>query len=251
MAVLPEVDYDGEIAERYEDGRSLSAEALQTWTGAVVPHVPTDGAIVDVGAGTGRFARPLSALARRTVIAVEPSTGMRRPTAGSDTDVVWLAGAAEALPLVAESIGMVWSAFTTHYFDLDRVGPELVRVLRRGGRALIWHAFADVFDDLEWFRWFPTARPIDEGRMPPAEAVIDAFESAGLVFSGRTDHRMLIAADLSALADRLAYRSISTLHLISDREFDDGLQRLRAAAARRAPEPVYARNVLLQFDKPA
>jgi len=117
---------------------------------------------------------------------------------------------------------------------------------------LLWHAFPDVFDGLEWFRWFPSARAIDEDRMPSATTVQQAFESAGLVFAGRTDHQMHIASDLASLAARLAHRSISTLRMISDNEFDDGLSRLRAAAVNRGDgPPVHAPNVMLRFEKPA
>ena len=245
------IDYDGEIAEDYARGRSLSPEALKTWRAAVEPHVPASGAIADIGAGTGRFARPLSDLAGRPVIAVEPAAGMRGSGAASGSGACWTAGNAEALPLATASSALVWSAFTAHYLDLDRCGVELVRVLRPGGRALIWHAFPDVFDDLEWFRWFPSARAIDEGRIPPAAAVLEAFGTAGLVFEARTDHRMLITPDLASLADRLAHRSISTLRLISDDEFEEGLARLRAAAAAvPRSEPVYAPNVMLRFRRP-
>lgn len=247
-----EVDYDGEIAEAYERGRSLSAEALSTWRAAVEPHIPAAGAIVDIGAGTGRFARPLSTVSQTKVIAVEPATGMRSARADADADVAWVAGSAEALPLSAASTGLAWSAFTTHYLDLDQAAAEIARVLRPGGRALIWHAFPDVFDDLEWFRWFPTARAIDEQRMPSASSVERAFESRGLEFAGRSDHAMQITPDLAALSDRLAHRSISTLRLIPDDEFHDGLARLRAAVANhKYAGPVMVRNVMLRFDKPA
>ncbi len=246
-----QVDYDGEISEDYELGRSLSAEALATWRYAVEAFIPSAGAIVDVGAGTGRFARPLADLARRPVVAVEPASGMRGSRAESGSDVVWVAGSAEALPLVKWSVGLVWSAFTTHYLDLPRAASEIERVLRPGGRALLWHAFPDVFDGLEWFRWFPSARAIDEDRMPSATTVQHAFESAGLVFSARTDHHMHITPDLASLAIRLAHRSISTLRMIPDDEFDDGLSRLRTAAATQGGgQPVYAPNVMLRFEKP-
>lgn len=248
---MSDIDYDGEIADNYAQGRSLSVEALATWRSAVEPHVPSSGAIVDIGAGTGRFARPLSAIARRSVIAVEPAAGMRGTGAAAGPDVSWAAGSAEALPLAAGSAGLMWSAFTAHYLDLDRSAAELVRVLRPGGVVLIWHAFPDVFDDLEWFRWFPSARAIDETRMPSVAAVTRAFESSGLAFETRTDHRMLITQDLASLADRLAHRSISTLRLISDHEFEDGMARLRAAADRQqASGPIYAPNVMLCFRRP-
>ena len=120
-----DVDYDGAISASYEQGRGLSADAVATWRRAVEIHVPDQGAIVDVGAGTGRFARALDTVAPRRVVAVEPSAGMRaaatRPIA---SQVSWLAGSAEALPLSDASAGLVWSAFTTHYFDLDAAAAE-------------------------------------------------------------------------------------------------------------------------------
>lgn len=237
------IDYDGVIAERYADGRGLSAQAVATWREAVLPSVPDDAPILDVGAGTGRFTRLLASLAPGRVVAIEPAAGMRRSLESGSA----AAGTAEALPVRSGSIGLVWSAFTTHYLDLDAAGQEFTRVLAPAGEVAIWHAFPDVFDDLEWFRWFPTAREIDEDRMPGAASVVEALARTGLEFTGRSEHRMLIAADLAALADRLAHRSISTLHLISDDEFFDGLAQLRAHAADVPPAPVYAPNVLLRF----
>jgi hypothetical protein len=62
---------------------------------------------------------------------------------------------------------------------------------------------------------------------------------------------MHITPDLASLAIRLAHRSISTLRMIPDDEFDDGLSRLRTAAATQdGGQPVYAPNVMLRFEKP-
>ena len=204
MAADHRIDYDGEISERYADGRRLSPEAAATWRAAIGPLVPPHSPVLDIGAGTGRFSRLLDELAPGRVVALEPAFGMAR----------WLergsavSGAAEALPVRSRSVGLVWSAFTTHYFDLDAAAQEFERVLDRGGEVAIWHAFP---------------------------------------FIARSTHRMLIAPDLVALADRLANRSISTLHLISDEEFDAGLAQLRAHATATPPAPVYAPNVLLRF----
>ena len=204
MAADHRIDYDGEISERYADGRRLSPEAAATWRAAIGPLVPPHSPVLDIGAGTGRFSRLLDELAPGRVVALEPAFGMAR----------WLergsavSGAAEALPVRSRSVGLVWSAFTTHYFDLDAAAQEFERVLDRGGEVAIWHAFP---------------------------------------FIARSAHRMLIAPDLVALAERLANRSISTLHLISDEEFDAGLAQLRAHATATPPAPVYAPNVLLRF----
>ena len=245
----PRIDYEGELAESYHAGRDLSDEAIETWRRAVAPLVPVSGLVVDIGAGTGRFASPLARLAGRAVVAIEPAAGMRAGGMDDATGtVLWVGGLAESLPLATGSVGLGWTAFTAHYFDLAAVGREFRRVLASTGCLLVWHAFPDVFDDLEWFRWMPEARAIDEERIPSAPAVIDAFASAGLAHVSRTEHRMRITSDRSALADRLAHRSISTLRLISDEAFERGLLQLRAAAdADERRTPVYATNVMLEF----
>lgn len=252
----PHVDYDGELAVGYERGRSVSPDALATWRDAVEPRLPVDGLVVDVGAGTGRYARPLGELAPGRVLAIEPAEGMRRAAQGASDPseawrVHWLGGRAEALPLPNASVDLIWSAFTTHYLDLPATGAEFARVLRPGGTVLIWHAFPDVLDDLEWMKWFPAARKIDEPRMPEASAVQASFESAALQFVRRDDYQMWIAANLAALADRMANRSISSLQLISDDEFRDGLSQMRAAADQGVKDhPIHAPNVMLTFSKP-
>lgn len=246
----PDVDYEGELAQTYADGRRLSAEAVATWRDAVAHLVPASAAVVDVGAGTGRYASLLGDATTAPVLAVEPAAAMRRQ-AGPDGRVQWCAGVAEAIPLRTASAGLVWSAFTTHYLDLPAAGREFRRVLQPGGRVLIWHAFPDVFDRLEWFRWFPAARALDEERMPAASVVQAAFESAGLRFVGRSEHQMLIAPSFEALAVRMAHRSISTLRLIADDDFDAGLDALRAHAASSVDQgPVHAPNVMLEFVSP-
>ncbi len=174
---------------------------------------------------------------------------MRKSAPRSTTDQIsWIGGGAEALPLRDSSVGLVWSAFATHCFDLNAAASEFARVLKPSGRVLVWHAFPDVLDDLAWFRWFPAARILDEERMPSASMVQTALESAGFKLLGRSDHQMRIADSLTALADRLAHRSISTLNLISDDDFAKGLSDLRTEASRPdRTDPVFASNVLLSF----
>ncbi len=244
------VDYDGEISKQYEQGRSLSPAAVSTWREAVGDLIPDTGLIADVGAGTGRFARQFDLLAPGRVLAIEPSSGMRGSAQRSHPgQVIWMGGSAERMPLADSSVQLVWTAFTAHYFDLAAAASEFARVLAPGGQVLVWHAFPDIFDGLEWFRWFPTARALaDQQGVPSAQLVQRTFEDVGMIFEGRTEHHMRIADDMAVLADRLAHRSISTLSLISDEDFEQGLTNLRAHAAESdGGDPVYAVNVMLRF----
>jgi ubiquinone/menaquinone biosynthesis C-methylase UbiE len=245
----PAVHYGTDLAVSYEPGRQLSAAARSTWQTAVGPFLPAVGTVVDVGSGTGRFARLIAQSPRLSVIAIEPSAEMRRigREAMGDQPLAWLAGTAEHLPLASASADVVWTAFTAHYLDLGSTGREFRRVLRGDGCVLVWHAFPEVFDELEWYRWFPSARTIDEGRIPTLEQVIASFDAAGLELVDRSTHRMRIAEDLHELADRLAHRAISTLRLISDNEFEQGLAELRRFADSASPRPIFSPNILATF----
>jgi SAM-dependent methyltransferase len=94
--------------------------------------------VVDVGAGTGKFARQLVARGLR-VTGVEPIAEMRNVFERVvDAEVV--EGTAESIPLDDGSADAVTAAQAFHWFDPARALPELARVLRpRGGVALIWN----------------------------------------------------------------------------------------------------------------
>jgi SAM-dependent methyltransferase len=241
--------YEGPMATAYEPGRSLLPEAEDGWAAIVAPLVPDGSLVVDVGAGTGRFARLFATRFACRVVAVEPAAGMRS-AARSPGGVSWVAGRAEALPLASGSADVAWLSCVAHYLDLDAAGRELARVVRSdggGGRVLVRSTFPDRFDGLEWLRWFPAARAIDEARMPSVERMVEAWAPHGLELEARIPSRQLIAHDLHALVARLEHRAISTLALISDDEFHAGLTALRAQADGSAPRPTYSAMDILAF----
>jgi hypothetical protein len=117
--------------------------------------------------------------------------------------------------------------------------------------VLVRQLFPDRFDELEWLRWFPEARAIDEQRMPTLERLDAAWAPSGLRFGERRRGHQLVAKDLHDLADRLGHRAISTLELISDESFDRGMAALRAAAAStEAPAAIVGAIDLTVFDRP-
>ena len=94
--------------------------------------------VLDLGAGTGKLARPLLA-AGFDVVAVEPLDRMRAVLARSLGEERALAGTAEAIPLPDASVDAVICGDSYHWFDADRAPREIHRVLRPGGGvALVW-----------------------------------------------------------------------------------------------------------------
>ena len=243
------VSYDGRMATSYDAGRELAPHAEEAWHETVAPFVGPGATVLDVGAGTGRFAGLFATRFAAEVIAVEPAQGMRAIGQAKQlgSSVRWIAGQAEALPLRDRTADVLWLCCVLHYLDLPVAAAEFSRVLRSGGHLLVRSVFPDRFDDLVWLRWFPTARAIDEARMPSVEAVTDALAASGLRLRERIPSEHLAASDLTDLARRLEHRAISTLELISDDEFAQGLAALRADAASTRTEPVYSPIDVLVF----
>ena len=86
------------------------------------------------------------------------------------------------------------------------------------------------------------------GGRPLAE-VTSIFSDFELVANEVLDQET--APSLAALHERLGHRAVSTLELISDEEFEEGIERLRLAAEQEAePSPVSEPVNLLVFRAP-
>jgi SAM-dependent methyltransferase len=95
--------------------------------------------VVDVGAGTGKLTRALTATGA-TVIAVEPLAEMRERLAETVPLAVPFDGTAERMALRDGSVHAITVAQAFHWFDGDRALAEFHRVLGPGGRVgLIWN----------------------------------------------------------------------------------------------------------------
>lgn len=94
--------------------------------------------IVDIGAGTGRFALAAAAAAPESrIIAVEPSEQMRSSWAKTPDNVEIVAGSAEATSLAdAVADRIVWPQ-SFHWVDPQLAGPEALRILKPSGFAVV------------------------------------------------------------------------------------------------------------------
>jgi SAM-dependent methyltransferase len=151
--------FDG-VAESYERGRpTYPAEAVDWFT------CGRPSRVVDLGAGTGKFARQLIS-AGHDVIAVEPGTRMRDALRLAVPEAHVVEGTAEKIPLPTTSVDVVVAAQAYHWFDRRVAHSEIARVLRPGGVfGVLWN----IRDDREpWVAELSAILGIDHGDMPRA-----------------------------------------------------------------------------------
>jgi len=97
--------------------------------------LPTPGLLLDVGGGTGRISGPLAALTGGVVV-VDVSASMLRYSIRKGLHP--LLGAAERLPMAAESVERLLAVDSFHHFrNQKRAAAEFMRLLKPGGRLVI------------------------------------------------------------------------------------------------------------------
>jgi SAM-dependent methyltransferase len=132
MATVPRRLTFGAHATAYERARPAWPEPAARWLVPVGAEL-----VVELGAGTGKLTRAVSALGTRAV-AVEPDPRMLAVLQGLGLEGV--EGTAEAIPFDDAVADAVVAGSSLHWFELEQALPEIHRVLRPGGRfAFGWN----------------------------------------------------------------------------------------------------------------
>jgi SAM-dependent methyltransferase len=245
------VDYDERLHAVYSQGRSMTPAIRRLWTEVLGGYVERGAEVLDLGCGTGIYSVMLAEELDATVTGVEPSARMRDVAERENAHprVRYLDGAAERIPLAEASVDAALLSYVVHHMDdRDAGAAELARVVRPGGLVLVRQTLRDSVPLVPWLEFFPAARPVAERQMPSRAEVGETFAARGFeqVAAEQVDQEN--APSLRAFHDRVRWRAISTLELISDEEFEQGLERMRRAAeAETVPQPVREQVDLMVF----
>jgi ubiquinone/menaquinone biosynthesis C-methylase UbiE len=222
------VNYDDRLHQVYAAGRALETSSLDLWMQALAELVPTERplTVLDLGSGIGRFTPALAETFGGPVYGVEPSARMREiaTETASHPGVTYLDGSAESIPLPDASCDFALLFLSFHHFrDKLRGLRELARVVRPGGVVLLRSQFSDRMPDLQWYRYFPSARSVDAAMYLPVEEVRALAAEAGLVAAAEpTWIQAETPGTLRASYERVKHRAYSTFEHLPAEEMDSG-----------------------------
>lgn len=220
----------GPLAATYDELRPADANWWELFELLVREADLVGRRVLDVGCGTGRVAAALHERGSR-VWGVEPSAEMaaRARERGVNVKVA----RAEQLPFKEGWFERAVLWLVAHLVDRPAAFAELGRVLAPDGRIAIATFDPAHFERYYLNRLFPSLEHIDRERFPEPSALVGELETSGFTVTLiPLSQRAEISRD-EAL-ERIRGRFISTLRLLDDEEFEQGLVR----AERELPERV-------------
>jgi ubiquinone/menaquinone biosynthesis C-methylase UbiE len=198
--------------------------------------------VLDLGCGTGAVAESLDERGARVwgVDASEEMLAVARSRLPARVAVRH--ASAERLPFKDGWFERVVARLVVHLLDRPRAFAELARVLEVDGRAVLATMDPASFERFWLNRVFPRLAEIDRARFPDERQLVADLEGAGF-----RAVRVVHLAQRGELPreralERIRGRYISTLHLLSDDEYEEGRDR---AERELPPSVAYERRWLV------
>lgn len=226
MAVRTDYARPG-FADKYARARAVSAEFRERWREGLAAAVPASEAraVLDVGAGNGRFWPILQDAWRPTsIVAIERSSEMLQRAERVD-GVSQVRADLDALPIADSGVDVVFCSMALQYSpDPAETISEFVRVLRPGGWLVLRTGTRSTLSSFEFLSYFPTALAAERRAMPEDAEVQRWLSRPDVEIRGVTSLSMDPKPRRAALRD-VALRGFPSLQLVPEAEFRWGVAR--------------------------
>jgi ubiquinone/menaquinone biosynthesis C-methylase UbiE len=233
-------DYSG-IASTYDRVREMSDQNLDLWIREIIRlgHIHGESAVLEVGCGTGRFAIALWEHTHSRVVGLDISSNMLKiaKTKPSTGQIDWIEATAETIPSADKVFDCIFMVFAMHHFkDKRRALAEIRRVLKPGGRLVIATASHGMLKKEIVFQIFPGLLRIESSRfptIPQLRRLLSAADFINLAVHRISGYPAWLTKE--AYIEWILQKPISTFHLLSEKNFKEGLRRFQTTDM---PEPL-------------
>jgi SAM-dependent methyltransferase len=185
--------------------------------------------LLDIACGTGN-----QLVANRTVapnarmVGLDGSFGMLRQAKRKARDIAWVHGDGATLPFQPGSFDFVSCQYAFHHLR-DKPGTvrDALRVLRGGGRLVIYNLCPHEAEDWLYYDYFPEALTRDLADFWPIETLSAEMAAAGFTNVSTERRHLRFEHDLAELLKAVRRRDTnSQLLAVSDAAYAAGLRRI-------------------------
>jgi ubiquinone/menaquinone biosynthesis C-methylase UbiE len=225
------VDYN-EISKIYDDVREGDIVLINHF----LKEISTDQAlnILDIGCGTGNYTDLLQKVTQARgwqIYGIDPSEGMIEKARNKNSHIIFQQGKAENLLWAHDFFDFIYMTDVIHHIpDIHRMFWEIQRVLKSKAKVCIVTQSHRQIKARPIARFFPGTVRVDRERYPNIHEILDAAHEAGLLF---LKQEVLFEGDLIELnqeyLELVQKKGYSMLHLITEEEYQAGLQHLEKA----------------------
>jgi ubiquinone/menaquinone biosynthesis C-methylase UbiE len=190
-----------------------------------------ESAVLEVGCGTGNYARALAARCGCTACGLDPSAAMLSHASAHPEAAHWVQGLAEQLAFAAGSFDLIFSVDVIHHV-LDRASfyRQTARTLRAGGQICTVTDSREIIIQREVLSgYFPDTVDLELARYPRIAELQAWMAAAGL--QGLQVITVEEPYELTSIGP-FRDRAYSSLHLIPEEAWRAGLERLEREMAR-------------------
>jgi SAM-dependent methyltransferase len=215
----------------------FAPESVAFWVPLLIEHaqIAAGSRVLDVGCGTGGFARAIAEIASATVTGIDYSERFiafaRNEPPPARGAVEWKVGNAEALPVADGSFDRVLLSLVLHQLrHPDRAVAESFRALAAGGRVVVRTVAPENVARRVPHRFFPTMAATDAERMPPLDTIETFLRNAGFIAIDRRQVLRNSKVNLAHEERQMLVEARGRYSFIPASEIDAGMNLMRAEA---------------------
>lgn len=242
------LNYD-QISTTYDNVRQADFD-LVTYL-AREAKVTAKSFVLDIGCGTGNYADLLQRLTLARVFGAEPSEGMLTKARQKNPNLVIHQADAEHLPFEANTFDFIYMTDVIHHIPhIDIMFAEVYRVLKPEGKVCIVTQSHSQIDKRPITRFFPATAFVDKARYPDIPQIVSAATDQSLRFlkseAQNEGNPMILDEAFLTLVKTKGY---SMLRLISDHDYQVGLEHLECQLEQCSIQAAQAGDTLVWFQK--
>jgi len=178
----------------------------------------SDGLYLDIGCGTGNYTNEF-AQKGFSLIGIDPSAEMLNTAKAQNCNIDWRFGSAAETGLADESIDGIIACLTIHHWpDLFEAFQELHRILKSGGKIIVFTSTPEQTSGYWLEHYFPKMISAASKQLPALEIVGDAMAASELSITGLENYSVL-----PDLEDLFLYSGKHNPNLYFDEQFRKGI----------------------------